>query len=515
MTRGERVIAWIEANLFIPAGKHAGNPVRLLRWQKRDILRIYDNPYGTRRAILSFGRKNGKTALAAMLMLVHLCGPEARMNGQLYSAAQSRDQAAILFELAAKMVRMSPTLVEYVHIRDTYKEMEYAELGTFYKALSADAKTKYGLAPVFLVHDELGQVRGPKSELYEALETATGAAEAPLSIVISTQAPTDADLLSLLIDDGLAGHDPCVVVSLYTCPVKKKGEPDYIDPFTDEALQLANPAFGEFQNADELRRMAADASRMPARESEYRNLVLNQRIEARAPFVSRTSWESCDRPVLDKFTGEVYLGLDLSAVRDLTACVAISAVEAFWHVRPTFWLPTVDLDERARRDRVPYDVWAKQGLIELTPGATIEYEYVAQWLFQKFGEWRIAKVGFDRWNMKHFRPWLKKAGFKDADIEGEDSKFIEFGQGTESMSPALRTLESAILSETLCHGGHPVLTMCMGNAVVNSPDPSNRKLDKARSSGRIDGAVALAMAIGVAGANKPKDTKSVGIRILG
>lgn len=514
MTRAERVIAWIEANLFIPAGKHAGKPVRLLAWQKRDIRRIYDNPYGTRRAILSFGRKNGKTALAAMLMLVHLCGPEARLNGQLYSAAQSRDQAAILFELAAKMVRMSPSLVEYVHIRDTYKEMEYAELGTFYKALSADAKTKYGLAPVFLVHDELGQVRGPKSELYEALETATGAAEQPLSLVISTQAPTDADLLSLLIDDGLAGHDPCVVVSLYTCPVKKKGEPDYIDPFSDEALQLANPAFGEFQNADELRRMAADASRMPARENEFRNLVLNQRIEARAPFVSRSSWEPLGKPIAKKFTGDVYLGLDLSAVRDLTACVAISDVEAAWHVLPTFWLPTVDLDERSRRDRVPYDVWAKQGLIELTPGATIEYEYVACWLFQMFGTWRVKKVGFDRWNMKHFRPWLKKAGFKDSDIEGEHSKFVEFGQGTESMSPALRTLESAILGGTLRHGGHPVLTMCMGNAVVNSPDPSNRKLDKARSSGRIDGAVALAMAIGVAGATKPGDSGAPGIRIL-
>lgn len=260
--------------------------------------------------------------------------------------------------------------------------------------------------------------------------------------------------------------------------------------------------------------MAADASRMPAREASYRNLVLNQRIEVRAPFVARSSWERCGAAVAEKFAGEVFLGLDLSAVRDLTACVAISAVEARWHVRPTFWLPTEDLAERARRDRVPYDVWAKQGLIELTPGATIEYEYVARWLFQKFGEWRIAKVGFDRWNMKHFRPWLKKAGFRDSDIEGEESKFVEFGQGTESMSPALRTLESAILSANIAHGAHPVLTMCMGNAVVNSPDPSNRKLDKARSSGRIDGAVALAMAIGVAGAEKPGDGSGPGIKIL-
>src|SRR5262249_22156214 len=155
-----------------------------------------------------------KTALAACLLLAHLCGPPAksRPNSQLYSAAQSRDQAAIIFSLASKMVRLNPTLARAVTIQETAKSLVCPELGTRYRALSADASTAFGLSPSFIVFDELGQVRGPRSPLYEALETATGAQENPLSIVISTQAPCDADLLSILIDDALAEHDPRTVI---------------------------------------------------------------------------------------------------------------------------------------------------------------------------------------------------------------------------------------------------------------------------------------------------------------
>src|SRR5262245_19125893 len=199
------VIKWIESNCCIPEGKDVGKPVRLDDFQKAEIVKIYDNPYGTRRAIISFGRKNAKTTLAALLMLCQLAGPLARKNAQLYSAAQSRDQAAILFSLAAKVVRFSPKLSVLVSILQSTKTMTSNTNGSVYRALSAETATAYGLSPSFCVHDELGQVRGPRSELYEALETAMGAQDAPLSIVISTQAPSDADLLSLLIDDALAG----------------------------------------------------------------------------------------------------------------------------------------------------------------------------------------------------------------------------------------------------------------------------------------------------------------------
>src|SRR5499427_397155 len=136
---------------------------------------------GTRRAIVSMGRKNAKTTLAACLLLAHLCGPSAKSkpNSQLFSAAQSRDQAAIIFSLAAKMVRMNPALLQAVTIQETAKSLICPELGTRYRALSADATTAFGLSPQLVIHDELGQVRGPRSALYEALETATGAQEDP------------------------------------------------------------------------------------------------------------------------------------------------------------------------------------------------------------------------------------------------------------------------------------------------------------------------------------------------
>jgi len=484
--RSAAVIEWIERHCRVPEGADVGKPVVLRDWQKQEIERIYGNPHGTRRAILSFGRKNGKTALAAFLLLVHLCGPEARHNSQLYSAAQSRDQAAILFGLAAKIVRMSPELSEYVAIRDTAKQLYCEELGTVYRALSADATTAYGLSPIFTVHDELGQVRGPRSELYEAIETATSAHDAPLSVIISTQAPTDNDLLSRLIDDALAGHDPRVVVKLYTAP-------EDADPFSEETIREANPAFGDFQNAREVMDMARAAERMPDREAEYRNLILNQRVEANAPLIPKTVWDSNGGN--PEGWGQVYAGLDLSETRDLTAFVMVSPVGGTFGVRSTFWLPEDGIADRARTDRVPYDVWRDQGVLQTTPGKSVEYEYVAKLIAQAFDTMDLRKIAFDRYNMRHLRPWLVKAGLSESFI---DEHFVDFGQGYFSMSPAIRTLESLLLNDRLRHGNHPVLTMCAANAIAKKDEAGNRKLDKKRATGRIDGIVALTMAVAVA-----------------
>lgn len=490
-TRGSRNIAWIERHCRVPEGEHLARPVKLRPWQKREIKKIYDNKAITRRAILSFGRKNGKTALASFLLLLHLCGPESLPNSQLYSAAQSREQAAILFSLAAKVVRMSPELSEVVVIRDTAKQLFCPERQTLYRALSAEASTTYGLSPVFIVHDELGQVRGPRSELYDALETATAAQARPLSIIISTQAPQDSDLLSVLIDDALAGHDPRTVVSLYTADIKA-------DPFAEATVKRANPAYGDFQNAAEVMDMAEAARRMPSREAKYRNLVLNQRVEAKSPYIPRSVWEQCIGEIKDfRNADAIFGGLDLSDTNDLTALVLIALFDGIWHVRPTFWLPEVGLSERSKRDRVTYDLWHEQGFLQTTPGRSIEYEYVAAHLYNLCNDFPIEKIGFDRWNFKHFRPWLLKAGFTDFDL----SIFQEFGQGFASMSPALRDLESDLLNGKIIHGNHPILTMCAANAVAQRDPAGNRKLAKHLSTGRIDGMVSLAMAKAVATIN--------------
>ena len=503
MKRGARNIAWIEKHLRIPEGKFVGKPVKLCKFQRDLISGIYDSQ--TRRAIISFGRKNAKTTISAFLLLLHLCGPEAKANSQLFSAAQSRDQAAILFSLAAKMVRMSPDLSDYVSVRDTAKQLHCAELGTLYRALSAEASTAYGLSPVFTVHDELGQVKGPRSELYEALETASAAQESPLSIVISTQAPTDADLLSLLIDDALTGADPLQKVWLYSAPLDA-------DPFSEEAIRAANPAFDEFMNQDEVLQQAAAAKRLPSREASYRNLILNQRVEAHNPFISRAIWqENGAEP--EELSGPVYGGLDLSSVADLTALVLVGCArdtgkkfvrhtldygtqevsEVAHDVHCTFWLPGDGLAEKSRADRVPYDVWARDGSLMTTPGAAIQYEFIAEHLRGVFDRHDVQAIAFDRWGMKYLKPWLEKAGFAEDELE----RFVEFGQGFASMSPALRELEALLLARQIRHGNHPVLTMCAANAVTTSDPAGNRKLDKHKASGRIDGMVALAMAVGV------------------
>jgi phage terminase large subunit-like protein len=491
-SRGQKNIDWIEAYCRIPEGRFVGQPVKLRPWQKAEIRKIYDNPHGTRRAILSFGRKNAKTTLAGFLLLLHLCGPEAVQNGQLYSAAQSREQAAIIFALAAKIVRMSPDLNAVVLIRDNAKQLFCPELGTLYRALSADATTAYGLSPVLIIHDELAQVKGPRSPLYEALETAVGAQAEPLSIVISTQAPTDNDLLSILIDDALEGHDPRVIVSLYTA------DPD-LDPFSEAAIRQANPAFGDFLNAKEVLAMAEDARRMPSREAEYRNLVLNQRVERSSPFISTAVWKSCAGAILDDLSGAtIFAGLDLSEVNDLTAFVALADRGKKFHLRPYFWLPEDNLAERSRLDRVTYDLWAQQGYLETTPGNTIDYEFVADFLSDIFSGCDVKKIGFDRWHYKHLKPWLVHAGVPDELLEGDEALFEAFGQGYQSMSPALRQFEAWVLSGRIVHGNNPVMNMCATNAVVKSDPAGNRKLDKKRSRGRIDGMVAAAMAVGVA-----------------
>ena len=499
-TLGEMVINWIEKKCYIPEGRDAGKPVKLRSWQKKEIKGIYDNPIGTggdrkakdkrcgtRRAIISFGRKNAKTTLAAFLLLAHLDAEFlAVKNSQLFSAAQSRDQAGVLFALAAKIVRMSPDL-RHITVRDTAKQLFNIKIGALYRALSAEVSTAFGLSPVFIVHDELGQVKGPRSSLYEALETATGAQDNPLSIVISTQAPTDGDLLSILIDDAQAGHDERVYVSVYTAPMED-------DPFDEDTIRKANPAFGDFLNATEVMSMAEDARRMPAREAEYRNLVLNQRVEASSPFVTKSVWDTCAVEVLPINDVPVYGGLDLSSVSDLTACVFIGKKNNVWHVHPTFWLPLKGLREKAKADRVPYDMWYDQGFLKAAPGASVDYEYVAAWLWDQFQKLRIVKIGFDRWAFVHLKPWLIRSGFTEHALT---EHFVEFGQGTKSMTPALKVLEGDIKNQRLAHGGHPVLGMCAANAVVVGQDDA-RKLDKKKSHGRIDGLVSLAMAEGVA-----------------
>lgn len=497
-SRADLNIDWIEYYCRTPEGMHAGKPIKLREWQKAELRKIYDNPHGTRQAIISLPRKNGKTALISFLLLLHLCGREAKPNSQLYSAAQSREQAATVFKLASKVVRLSPDLNPEIIIRDTAKELLCPELGTFYAALSADKSTAHGKSPIFAVHDELGQVKGPTSDLYDAVETGMGAHAEPLSIIISTQAPTDNDLLSRLIDKAKTGADPRTTLTVFEAPADA-------DPFSVKTLKACNPAWGDFLNDKEVLRTMEGAKALSTQEPSYRNLHLNQRVDMSTPFVTRSVWNACGGALHEWGEAEVYSGLDLSATADLTAHVPMAWVQEAWEVKPTFWLPGEGLREKARADREIYDIWHNLGFLETTPSKAIEYEWVAVQLYEFDQTHNWKKCAFDRWGMKYLRPWLLRAGFTEARL---GDLFVEYGQGFQSMSPALRDLEVALLSRKVRLGqfefdgklvaGHPVLNMCAFNAVVTSDPAGGRKLNKQKANGRIDGLVSLAMAFGVA-----------------
>lgn len=490
LTRGERVIAFIEKYCRVPEGALVGEPIRLAPFQKDFILAVYDTGTGrrARRAILSIARKNGKTALIACLVLAHLVGPEAHQNASIVSGAMSREQASQVYNYAAKMATLSPMIAPLVRQTPSGKRLKGLPMNTEYHAMAAEAGTAHGGSPVVAILDELGQVKGPHSPFVEAIETSQGAYDEPLLIAISTQAPTDDDLFSRWIDDAIAIEDPLVVCHVYTAPEER----DLLD---EDGWAEANPGLGLFRSRAELQAWAERAERLPSDESTFRWLYLNQRVEANDPYVSPKVWANCaDAPSReDGITW--YGGLDLSSARDLTAYVRVGWYNDVLQVDPTFWLPGEGLRERAKADRVEYGVWHEQGYLSTCPGNTVDYGFVAPIILSDLRAGRVKEVAFDRWNWRFMRAELVREGATDQELE----RFTEFGQGFQSMSPALRILDTLLLNGRVAHGDHPVLNMCARNAVVKSDPAGNRKLVKLADKRRIDGMVALTMAASIAG----------------
>ena len=479
-SRADRVIAFVERYCLIPDGAHVGQPMVLADFQREFIRAIYDNPAGTRRALLSLARKNGKTGLIAALLLAHLVGPEAKKNAQIVSGAMSRDQAALVFNLAAKIVQLSPRLSELVRIVPSGKRLLGLPFNTEYKALAADGKTAHGLSPVLAILDEIGQVQGPQSAFVDAITTSQGAHTEPLLIAISTQAASDADLFSVWLDDADRSNDPRIVSRKYSAP-----EGCALDD--EDGWRAANPALDVFRSLADLREQAKQAARMPSMENTFRNLILNQRVSVASPFVSPGVWKACGVEPGD-FDGPVFGGLDLSARTDLTAFVLY---DHHGNVRPYFWTPAEGLRDRAARDRVPYDVWHRQGFLRTTPGATVDYAHVVAEIVEIVADVELHAVAFDRWRIDVFKKEMERLGV--------ELPLTPWGQGFKDMSPALDSLEAELLNGRIAHGMHPVLTMCAANAVVTKDPAGSRKLDKGKAIGRIDGLQALAMAVGVAG----------------
>jgi len=432
-----------------------------------------------------------------VIALAHLVGPESQPRGEIYAAANDKFQASRLFAEVVAIIEEVPWIADRVSIRRHEKTIEdRAGSGSVFVALSSDVPTKHGLAPDFVIYDELGQSQSRELPL----QTALGKKPDPMLWIISTQAATDTMPMSQVVDYGLACQrgeilDPTFHLFLKTAPLDA-------DPWSIKTWRIANPGLNDIASLDHVKQLAKQARNMPSAEASFRRFCLNQRVAISQFFVTPDVWKACGTAVdLEALkTVPIYAGLDLSSVADLTSLVLIGRIGKAWHVLPTCWLPAEGLVEKARADRIPYDHWAREGFLQTTPGHSISYEYVAGYLRNVFDRYNIHKLAFDAWGMNALRPWLFKAGFSEQFVK---EHFVEFRQGFKTMSPALRDLEQALREGQLAHANHPVLTMCFTNATVVIDDAGNRKLSKDKSTSRIDAAVALAMAIGVAPLQPP------------
>jgi phage terminase large subunit-like protein len=487
-SRADNVIDFIGEYCRCPEGMHIGKPIELDGFQREFIHAVYDNPDGTRRGILSTAKKNGKTSLVAALALAHVVGPEAIPNSQVVSGAMAREQAALVHGAMAKMIELEPRLARRAHIVPTGKRIIGLTANVEYRALAAKGSTTQGISPVLALLDEVGQVVGPSDPFFNAVLTSQGAYARPLALVISTQAPSDADMLSLMIDDALRSGDPHVVCHLYAAP-------EGCDLLDRAGWAAANPGLGSFRDLDDLRVQLTEASRLPSKEASARNLLLNQRIALEKLWIVPSIWRKAagdvDLALFRDDDRRVAVGLDLSARHDLTAAVAAVRDDAGRvHLLPHAFTPIANLRERSEAQRVPLLDWVRDGHVVGVPGATVDYEYVAEWLAREYDRLGIEPhyVGFDRWRIDIM--------VRAADAKGwaQGAQWEGVGQGFLSMTPRVECFESLLLAGNIVHPNAPPLNMATASAIVVNDPAGNRKLDKARSTQKIDPLIAALMA---------------------
>lgn len=470
-------------------GPFAGEPFRLRRWQEHKIIRplfSIDRATGRRRyrtCLLMMPRKNGKTELCAALALDGLLFDQ-EIGAEVYSAANDKDQAALCFNVAAQMIRNDPELDAACEIIDSQKRIVHRKSGSIYRAISAEAYSKHGLNSSRVIVDELHAAQS--RDLYDVLASSTGARLQPLVIAISTAGYDRHSILYELYSHGKKvlenpAIDPTFLPIIWEAPA----DADWRD---EKVWHQANPALGDFRSLEELRAACKRAQEIPAQENVFRRLYLNQWTEQASRWLSLANWDACQAPRPKPLEGRpCYVGLDLSSTTDLTALVAVFPDEAgAFDVLAQFFVPQDSMRLRSTRDRVPYDHWSRAGQLVATPGNVVDYDAVRATLQEWDARFDVKEIAFDPWNATDLTVRLTAQ---------DGLTCVAMRQGFVSLSAPTKALEKAVLSRTLRHDGHPVLRWNVSNVSVETDAAGNLKPSKKVSTDRIDGVVALIMAI--------------------
>jgi len=479
-----RAIDFIEEACTHVKGALAGQKFILEPWERAIVANLFgwkraDGMRRYREGFVFVPRKNGKTTLIAALVLAVMF-TDHEPGAELYSAAADRDQACLVYDQAKGMVFQCPEMERRVKVYSTGKSIVYAKEGTSYKAISADANTKHGYNTHFAVIDELHAQ--PNADLVDVLLTSTGSRSQPMIVHITT---SDFERPSVCnrkhdyaskVRDGII-EDRAFLPVIYEASI----DDDWTDP---EIWAKANPNLGVSVSPEYLERECKRAQESPAYENTFKRLHLNIRTEQDVRWLQMDKWDECAGAIEDVDGQECYAGLDLASTTD------IAALEFYFpHNGATvsrYWIPEESAHTRERRDRVPYLTWAREGLIKLTPGNVIDYDVIREDIRELGTQFNIREIAIDRWNSTQLTTQLAGDGFE----------MVPFGQGFASMSAPTKELEKLVLGGKIAHGGNPVLRWMASNVSVEMDAAGNLKPSKKKSTEKIDGIVALVMAIG-------------------
>ena len=472
-------------------GKWAGQKFELIDWQEQIIRDLFGilKPNGYRQfntAYVEIPKKMGKSELAAAIALLLCCG-DGEQRAEVYGCAADRNRASIVFDVAADMVQLCPDLEKRVQIYKSNKKLVYLPTNSFYQVLSAEAYSKHGLNVHGVVFDELHAQ--PNRKLYDVMTKGSGDARMqPLYFLITTAGNNTESIgyeIHQKAKDILEGRkiDPTFYPVIYGA---EEGD-DWTDP---KVWKKANPSLGITVGIDKVRDACESAKQNPAEENSFRQLRLNQWVKQSVRWMPMDKWDKCAFAAdPSQLEGRVCCGgLDLSSTTDITAFVLVFPPEDEddkYIVLPYFWIPEENMQIRVNRDRVPYDLWERQGYLQTTEGNVIHYGFIEKFIEQLGERYNIREIAFDRWGAVQMVQNLEGMGFT----------VVPFGQGFKDMSPPTKELMKLVLEERIAHGGHPVLRWMMDNIFIRTDPAGNIKADKEKSTEKIDGAVATIMAL--------------------